>query len=84
MTTDRDDKFGLLGDKMKVAFHDSSDEALLGDFNASILPTEFGGTMGPLSKVSEECIKELEDFIPTLQASNHYFKRIDTVPFPDS
>ncbi|GBN66996.1 hypothetical protein AVEN_93213-1, partial [Araneus ventricosus] len=68
----------------RITFHDSSDKALLADFDASVLPTEFGGTMGPLSNVSEHYMNKLEEFIPTLQASNHYFRRKDTIPFPDS
>ncbi|CAL1300588.1 unnamed protein product [Larinioides sclopetarius] len=68
----------------RITFHDSNDKALLADFDASILPTEFGGTMGPLSEVSDHYINELRDFIPTFQASNQYFKRKNTIPFPDS
>ncbi|KAF8778641.1 Clavesin-1 like protein [Argiope bruennichi] len=69
----------------RVTFHGSNENALLEDFDASLLPTEFGGTMGSLENVPKDYyIKKVEEFIPILHASNHYFKRKDTVPFPDS
>ncbi|CAL1300585.1 unnamed protein product [Larinioides sclopetarius] len=67
----------------RITFHESNDKALLAHFDASLLPTEFGGTMGPLSKVSEHYFNELKEFIPPFRASSQYFKRKDTIPFPD-
>ncbi|GFT65535.1 retinaldehyde-binding protein 1, partial [Nephila pilipes] len=68
----------------RTTFHDSDAKALLKSYDASLLPEEFGGTMGPLKDVSQFYLQKFEDFVPKLQASNFYYKRKNTIPFPES
>ncbi|GFY54617.1 CRAL-TRIO domain-containing protein [Trichonephila inaurata madagascariensis] len=68
----------------RTTFHDSDAKALLKTYDASLLPEEFGGTMGSLKEVSQFYIEKIEEYIPKLQASNRYYKRKNTIPFPES
>lgn len=51
-------------------------------YHSSIMPNEFGGTLGPLSV--EPFIDKLEKYVTKLKSSNIIYKRNDTIPFPET
>lgn len=66
----------------RVQFHGKNMEALKKyPYRSSILPYEFGGTLGPLS--NDGIVDQFIDYLDTFRAENKIFKRDDTIPFPE-
>ncbi|KAG8188123.1 hypothetical protein JTE90_029051 [Oedothorax gibbosus] len=66
----------------RTSFHGSDIQDLLKVYDASLLPEEFGGTLGPVKQLSEQYLPKFKEYIDVLQASNRYFTRKDTISYP--
>lgn len=70
--------------KERTSFYGDARTVLPELFDPDILPEEFGGTSGPIASLHESWIRQLEEFVPRLLATNKYYKRKNTVRFPGS